>query len=84
MFETNTQIYSLTERYLFIPAGGSDIDWVTHPQTKVNSNDFTLFLLIFRGVASVDNWRGEYSFIRVQIPQKQWISEEITEAKCDV
>jgi hypothetical protein len=36
MFETDTQIYSLTERYLFIPTGGSDVNWLTHPQTRVN------------------------------------------------
>ena len=36
MFESDTQIYSLTERYLFIPAGGSKINWLTHPQTRVS------------------------------------------------
>ena len=47
MFETDTQIYSLTERYLFIPAGGSDIDWLTHPQTRVNFKLFYFFCLYF-------------------------------------
>ena len=36
------------------------------------------------GVASVDNWRGEYSCIRVQRPYEQWISKEISEAKYDL
>ena len=52
MFETDTQIYSLTERYLFIPAGGSDIDWLTHPQTRNGARDF---LIIPRSFVAMDN-----------------------------
>lgn len=43
MFESDTQIYSLTERYLFIPARSSKIDWLTHSQTKVG-----LVMIVFR------------------------------------
>ena len=30
---------------------------------------------------NVDNWRDEYSYICVQRPQEQWISQEINEAR---
>ena len=36
------------------------------------------------GVASVDNWRGEYSYIRVHKPLKQSISKEINSAEHDI
>ena len=36
------------------------------------------------GVASVNNWRGEYSYIRVHRPSKQSISKEINDAKHDI
>ncbi|XP_028409635.1 hapless 2-like [Dendronephthya gigantea] len=42
MFESDTQIYSLTERYLFIPAGGSKINWLSHPQTRNGARDFMI------------------------------------------
>ena len=35
------------------------------------------------GVASFDNWRGEYSYICVHRPEKQSISKEINDAKHD-
>ena len=36
------------------------------------------------GVASVNNGRGEYSYIRVHRPSKQSISKEINDAKHDI
>ena len=39
---------------------------------------------ICSGVASVDNWRGEYSYTRVHKPLKQSISKEINSAEHDI